>query len=261
MELKGRKKNSAKHPPAAMAETALFTPHEEQVYQAVKRDPRAARNLEYFVGKGASERGLIIQLAMWAHAGDKHPAMARLREDLIVPRDRLLIFLRERGDRGATHTELCKVSPRYVTHMRELCRMGCEFRRSGRDADSRTALVRERGRGKRQLVTMEEAYRKVARGIEELGQPAPLLPAWSHALRLARVDQRYAAYLKGSPLGNFRRYLEDRFLDGFGSHLHRWTYLMAVSEKAAKGLSIEVPLLARQLFVPLRKRLQRLREK
>lgn len=245
-----------------MAETALFTPHEEQVYRAVKRDPRASRNLRYFVDKGASERSLIIQLSMWAHAGDEHPAMARLRAELLVPRDRLLLFLRECGDRGATHTELSKVSPRYATHMQELRRMGCEFRRSGRDTDFRTVLTRERGNRKRRLVTMEEAYRKVVRGIEELGQPAPLLPAWHHAVTLAQVNQQYAAHLQETPLADFRRHLEDQFVGGFENHLRLLTYLMATAEKAAKpNTSDTVPGLAQQLFQKLSKRLSRLREK
>lgn len=243
----------------------LGTPWEQEIRAAIYADPRALRYLRFFSERPGLEWATIIRISMWAHAGDEHPTMKEMNREVLVPRDQVLSFLRERGDQGVTHTELAKTWPHYSSALFELRQLGfkmesTQIRNSDGNDDWRYVLKEEPRRYK--LVKNHEEFARIARAIESLGRPVRLREAWSYAGMMARSGRIHERRLKENPLGSrFRALLEDDIVRVAGHHLKRMTYLMAVAKKTVSHSSHHPENLRAVLFERLHKRVQRTSQK
>jgi len=217
--------------------------------------------LRFFASQGNPIQAQITKLTMWAHAGLRSATLSVLDESTqqLIPRDRVLKLLRERRDQGATTTDLAQLDPR--NHVGELRRQGFNIKAVKETNGSwRYVLREEGGKRPRKLVTQSQEYAKIARSIENLGKPSWLIEAWRSSLSMARFLRHHQNSLETSSVFKApRRTLEDDFLGFAGKHLKRWTYLMAVAEKAAGGLQTHAGNLQRSIFERLHKRLIRSR--
>jgi hypothetical protein len=256
----------AKHARLALAgimgEEAMWgTPREQEIRKAIYADDRALGYLQLLTREPGEESAMIIRVSMWAYAGERHPAMEDDVRELLIPRDQVLSFFRERGSRGASHTELVKTWPHYGTAMSDLRQLGFQFESSrtksaGGDEDFRYVLKKD-VRNHR-FVKQHEAYAQIARTIEKLGRPAPLQEACRHAGIMARTERLSERHLLASPLTfRWKGLVEDDILRVAGKHLKRVTYLMAVAQRAVWHSAQSTDSLSRVLFERLHKRAQR----
>jgi hypothetical protein len=237
------------------------TPWEQEIRKAIYADRRALRHLRFFIYGDGAEWAMMIRLSMWAHAGDRQPSMAETNREFLVPRDQVLSFLRERGNRGATHSELVKIWPNYATWFTDLRRQGFKFESArikalvGED-DFRYVVAEEPSRY--QLTTVSDEFARIARAIEHLGRPSQLLEAWRYADMMARSKRFHQRSMEENPLNyRWKGLLEDDIIQVASKHLKRVTYLMAVAQRVVWQSSRSTVDLSRVLFERLNKRVQR----
>lgn len=258
---------------ARLTLTALFknqdmwgTPWENKIRSAIHRDRRALRHLRYLVREQHehseldAEFHLIVRLSMWAHVHDWNPSLPRMRKDKFVPRDELLLFLRDRGAKGATHSELLKRWPYYATYFSDLRAKGFEFTSTRResiegDQDFRRFVLKEPNKRFR-YASRHQEYEQIAKAIENLGKPPVLREAGAYARRMAKNELALddVSLSQQSRAIRFKRIFQDDLLQFYGSHLKRITYLMAVADKTAHNLDTPVEKLAEPLFWTLHRR-------
>lgn len=242
-------------------DATLGTPWEQEIRKAIYADPRALRHLRFLTSGDGEEWAMMIRLSMWAHAGDQHPSTARTIRELLVPRDQVLSFLRERGRRGATHSELVKIWPNYATWFTDLRLRGFKFGSTRIKAlvgeqDSRYVLKEEPRRY--QLTAISDEFSRIARAIENLGRPTQLREAWRYADMMARSKRFHKRSIEENPLNyRWKGLVEDDIIRVAGRHLKRVTYLMAVARRVVWQSSQSTVDLGKVLFERLNKRVQR----
>jgi hypothetical protein len=234
------------------------SPWELEIRDGLAADRKAERHLRFFERQGHPIQAQIIKLTMWAHSGWCQARLERKSTELLVPRDRVLELLRERQNQGATEADLARLSP--CNHVGELRRQGFNIKAVKETNDSwRYVLIEDGGKRPRKLVTQSQEYARVARAIENLGQPPELREAWRFSSSRARLYRHYENSLQESSASSDpTQAIESDFLRFAGRHLKRWTYLMAVAQTTAQQRKKkDIPDLARRLFETLRKRLTR----
>lgn len=237
------------------------TPWEQKIRRAIYADRRALRNLRVFIYGDGAEWAMMVRLSMWAHAGDQHPSMAETNREFLVPRDQVLSFLRERGHRGATHSELVKIWPNYATWFSALRRRGFKFEGTrfkalGGENDYRYVVKEEPTRY--QLTKLSDEFARIARAIESLGNPPQLRDAWRYADMRARSNRFHQRSMEENPLNyRWKGLVEDEIIRVAGKHLKRVSYLMAIAQRIVWQSSRSTIDLSRVLFERLNKRVQR----
>jgi hypothetical protein len=242
-------------------DATLGTPWEHEIRKAIYADLRALRHLRFLTNGDGAEWAMMVRLSEWAHAGNRHPSMAQKISEFLVPRDQVLSFLRERGHRGATHSELVKIWPDYATWFTDLRFRGFKFGSArikalvGED-DFRYVVIEEPRRY--QLTTMSDDYSRIARAIEHLGKPTQLREAWRYADMMARSKRFHKRKMEENPLNyRWKGLVEDEIVRVAGKHLKRVTYLMAVAQGIVWQSSRSTVDLSKVLFERLNKRVQR----
>jgi hypothetical protein len=237
------------------------TPSEQEIRQAIYADGRALRYLRFFIDGPGAEWAMIIRLSMWAHAEDQDPSTKESLRNLLIPRDQVLSFLRERGRRGTTHRELVRTWPSYGTGITELRDRGfaidgVPIKTAEGEDDFRFVLTRDVKRHK--LVKQQEEFARIAKAIEDLGSPAPLREAHDYAGTLSRSRRHYERSLQLSPLAyRWKGLLEDDIIRVAAGHLKRVTYLMAIAQRTVWHSAQSVDDIGTVLFERLNKRVQR----
>jgi hypothetical protein len=246
-------------------EATWGTQWEQEIRKAIYADHRALRYLRFLLNGDGVEWTTIIRLSMWAHAGDEHPGTRESRRDLLIPRDQVLVYLRERSAKGATHAELAENWLSYGTYLIDLRRNGFKFqtirfKNDRGENDYRYILKEDRKRYK--LVTKRDEYARIARAIENLGNPPLLREAGRHAGMMSRSKAILGRRLEESPLSyRWKGLVEDDIIRVAGNHLKRMTYLMAVAQRTVWKSAKSTDDLSRVLFQRLHKRMQRHAEK
>ena len=158
-----------------MAEEAMWgTPREREIREAIYADSRALSYLRLLARMPGEEPAMIIRISMWAYAGEQHPAIEDDLRELLIPRDQVLSFFRQRGDQGTSHTELVKKWPHYGTAMCDLRQLGFQFestRITGAGGDYDFRYVLRKDVTNHRLVRQHEVYAQIARAIESLENP------------------------------------------------------------------------------------------
>lgn len=236
------------------------SPRERAIRDAIAADRKAKLSLRFFESRGHPIEAQIAKLTIWAHSGLHSTTLSVLDESTqrFIPRDRVLKLLRERGDQGATTTDLARLGP--CNHVSDLRRQGFNIKAvKEKDGSWRYVLREEGGKRLRKLVTQWQEYASIARAIESLGKPSQLIEAWRFSLGMARLLRHHQNSLETSSV--FKEpspTLENDFLGFAGKHLKRWTYLMAVAQAVARRRTKEdIPEMARRLFEVFHKRLSR----
>ena len=243
---------------AVIAAIRCESPWEREIRDALAADPKAERHLRFFKRQGHPIQAQIIKLTMWAHSGWWQAHLERKNTELLIPRDRVLKLLRERRNQGATEADLARLSPsNQVGHLR---REGFNIKAVKLTNGSwRYVFIENGGKRPRKLVTQSQEYARVAKAIENLGQPPELREAWLLSAKRANLYRHYQNRLKESSASSDPgQAIEGDFLGFAGRHLKRWAYLMAVAQTAARQQEkIGIPALAQRLFETFRKRMTR----
>ena len=243
----------------SMKQEAMWgTTQEKAIRERIYNYTVSARHLKYLIRNGYSEWELMVKLGMWAHALDNHRTM-QMRTKRFVPRDEVLHVLQEAGTKGATHNELKKITPFWSACFSYLRENGFKIEAIGGASDSRYVLKSQPKKHK--LVTQREAYLRIARSIEMLLKPPPMREAWRYACWMAAM-LREPTTKQLSANERLKKAYEDDLLNTAGKHLKRVTYLMAVAEQTALGLTREtdetgIDERATRLFQRLHKRKHR----
>jgi hypothetical protein len=246
------------------------TPWEQEIRRAIYNNRRALLHLRYFVKKDRdlpeleSEFQLIILLSMWAHAHDGNSGRLEMRGHRyrFIPRDEFLLFLRERGANGATHSELSrnKIWRHYATYATELRMKGFKIEttriKTARGNNDFRFVLKEEPESHK-LVTKREEFTRIAKAIENLGRPPWLREAWRCSSIMARMEIGFDHHSEeGLATARLKEAYEDDLVRLFGSqHLNRMTYLMGLADATAHNLKCPASLLGERLFSRLHRRL------